>query len=58
MGVHIYDDKLVTFHFQFNLSKNICKNIEHEVYHFMRHNGLLAEQRTKNEIDQLLFECS
>ena len=39
-----------------SLPKNVDKNIEHEVYHITRHHGFSAEQRIKNQIDQLLFE--
>ena len=38
------------------MPKNIDKNVEHEVYHITRHHGFSAEQRIKNETDQLLFE--
>ena len=61
MGVHIYENKFATeeakfFRFQFHLPKMFDKNIEHEIYHILRHKGVLAQQRINNEIDQLLYK--
>ena len=61
MEVYIDDNNLViiepkTFHFHFDLHKNVDKNVKHEIDSAIKHNGLLAEERIKNEIDQLLFK--
>ena len=52
MVVYIYDNKFLTtkikhFNFQFDLHKNFDKNIEHELYHIIRRNQFLTEQRIK-----------
>ena len=49
----IYDKKLVitrtkTFHFHFNLTKKADKNLNHNIYHIIKHNGFLAGHRMKN----------
>ena len=54
MGGNIYDNKLVitevrSFQFQFDLSKNVEKNLRHEVDHTIRYHGFLAEQRIKKD---------
>ena len=56
MGVFIGDNKLkitetINFHFYFDLPKDVDK---HKIDHIIKHNGYLAEQRIKNEIDQQL----
>ena len=59
--MHIYDNKLViteikAFDFQFDLPEYTDKNLKHKVDHIIRHNGFLAEEKMKNEIDQLLYK--
>ena len=61
MGVHIHDNKLViietkTFYFHFYFLKDVEKNLKHEIDHIIKHNGFLADQRTKNENEQLLYK--
>ena len=61
MGIHIVDNKLVatepkTFHFDFDLPKDVDKSLKHEIDHIIKHNGFLAEQRIKNELDLLLYK--
>ena len=52
MEVHIEDNKLVTI----TEPKTICFDLSKDVYNNLKykHNELLAEHTTKNEISQLL----
>ena len=59
--VNIDENKLVIteikpFYLHFDLPRNDDSNLKHEVDHFIKHNGFLAEHRMKNEIEQLLFQ--
>ena len=61
MGPYIDDNKLVitrpkTFNFYFYLAGNVDKNLRHEIDFIIKQNGFLAEQKIKNEIDQLLYK--
>ena len=42
-------------YFHFNLPKNVDKNLKHETGQIIKHDEFLAEQRIRNDIDQLLF---
>ena len=46
--MYIYDNKVViketkTFHFHFDLPKDVDKNLKHEIDHITRHNRYLAK---------------
>ena len=61
MGVYIDDNKLAiiepkNFHFHFSLHKDVDKNSKHEIDSIIKCNGVLAEQRINNKIDQSLFK--
>ena len=61
MGVYIDNNKLAiikpkTFHFHFGLHKDVDKNSKHEIDSVIKCNGVLAEQRINNKIDQSLFK--
>ena len=53
------DNKLVKMtepkSISFNVTKKADNSLMHEVNHIIKHNGFLTENRTKNEIEQLLF---
>ena len=42
-----------TFHFDFNIPRNVDKNLKHEIEFIIKHNESLAEYIIKNDIDQL-----
>ena len=42
-----------TFYFDFNLPKNVDKNLKHET-ECIKHNESLAQHKIKNKIEQLL----
>ena len=57
--MYIEHNKLViterkTFHF--DLPKDVDRNFRHEIDSIVKQNGFLAEQRIKNEIEQLLYK--
>ena len=45
-----------TFCFNFDWPKNIDENLKHEVEFVIKSNESLAENKIKNEIDQLLLK--
>ena len=60
MGVYFDDNKFAmiepqTFHFHFDLPKDVDKNLKLETDFVIRHNEYLVKGRIKNEIDQLLY---
>ena len=60
MGLYFDDNKFVmiepqTFHFYFDLPKDVDKNLKLEIDFVIRHNEYLVKERIKNEIDQLLY---
>ena len=59
MGVYIDDNKLViteikTFHFDFDLSKSVGKNLKLKIEFITKKNEFLVKHKIKNKIDQLL----
>ena len=46
-----------TFHFNFDLPKNVDKNLKHEIEFIIKRNESSAECKIKNEIEQLLVKC-
>lgn len=56
----IMKDKMIvirepkTFHFKFDLPKDVERNWKHEIELIIKHNESLAEYEMKNEITQLL----
>ena len=54
MRLHIGDKKLVTIYF--DLPKDVCNNLKHEIVFIIKHNNFLAEHATKKEISQVLFK--
>ena len=46
-----------TFHFNFDLPKDIDKYLQHETKFIIKRNACLAENEIKNEIEQLLSKC-
>ena len=61
MGVHIDDNKFIitdtkTFYFDFDLPKDVDKDLKREIGHITKQNGYIAKQRIKNETNQLLFK--
>ena len=57
MSMHIDDNKLAIITepktICFNLTKNVDDSLRQEIDQIIKHNGFLAEQRIKSEIDQL-----
>ena len=43
-----------TFYFDFDLPKHVDKNLKHEIQFIIKRNESSAENKTKNEISQLL----
>ena len=43
-----------TFYFDFDLPKDVDKNLRHEIKFIIKRNESSAENKTKNEISQLL----
>ena len=43
-----------TFYFDFDLSKDVDKNLKHEIKFIIKRNESSAENKTKKEISQLL----
>ena len=43
-----------TFYFHFDLSKDVDKNLKHEIQFIIKSNESLAENKIKNETEQLL----
>ena len=56
----IMKDKMIvirepkTFHFKFDLPKDVERNWKHEIELIIKHNESLAEQKIKNDIIQFL----
>ena len=48
--------EIESFRFRLNLPKDFDKNLKHEVVRIVRHHVVLAKQKVKNEIDQILFK--
>ena len=46
-----------TFYFDFNWPRNVNENLKHEIEFIIKSNELLAENKIKNEIEQLFFKC-
>ena len=46
------------FHFNYNLPKDIDKNLRHEIQFIIKHNESLAEYKIKNEIKHILSKNS
>ena len=46
--------KSKTFYFDFDWPKNVDENLKHEIEFLIKSNESLAENRIKNEIEQLL----
>ena len=59
-GVYIENKKLAIIpdpkSIRFNLIEKSNNNLRYEIDHIIKHNELLAEQRTKNETKQLLYK--
>ena len=45
-----------TFYFYFDWPKEVNENLKHEIEFIMKSNESLAENKTKNETEQLLFK--
>ena len=45
-----------SFYFYFDWSKNVDKNLKHEIKFIIKSNESLAENKTKNETEQLLLK--
>ena len=43
-----------TFYFDFDWSKDVDENLKHEIGFIIKNNEYLAENKIKNEIEQLL----
>ena len=61
MRARMDNNKLVsseakTFHFHFDMLKDVDKNFKHEIDHIIIHNRFLAVQRIKIEINKLLYK--
>ena len=58
MTMYINDNKkeTKTFHFHFYFAEKVDDSLKQEIYSIIEDNGFLAEQRIKNEIDQLLHK--
>ena len=47
-----------TFYFDFYYPKNVDENLEHEIEFITESNYFLAENKMKNEIEQLFSKCN
>ena len=47
-----------TFHFKFDLPKNVDKNLKHEIEFIIKRNESSAECKIKNEIDHYWLNVS
>ena len=58
MTMYINDNKkeTKTFHFHFYFAEKVDDSLKQEIYSIIEDNGFLAEQRIKNETDQLLHK--
>ena len=54
--IEIRDPK--TFCFNFDLTKDVDENLKHKIEFIIKSNESLAENKTKNEIKQLLTETA
>ena len=45
-----------SFYFNFDLLKDVDKNLKHEIEFIIKHNESLAEHKVKNKIEQLFFK--
>ena len=45
-----------TFYFDFDWPRNVNENLKHEIEFIIKSNELLAENKIKNEIEQLFFK--
>ena len=45
-----------TFYFDFDLPKNLDKNLKHGIAFIIKSNGSLVQNKIKNEIEQLLHK--
>ena len=45
------------FYFNFDWPKKVDENLKHEMKFIIKSNGVLAENRIKKEIEQLLSRC-
>ena len=45
-----------TFYFYFHWPKDVDKNLKHEIEYIIKSNESLAENKIKNEIEQLLLK--
>ena len=45
-----------TFHFDFDWPKDVDENLKHKIEFIIKNNESLVENKTKNEIEQLLFK--
>ena len=45
-----------TFYFDFDWPKNVDENLKHEIEFIIKSNESLAENKIKNEIEQLLLK--
>ena len=45
-----------TFYFYFDWPKEVNENLKHEIEFIIKSNESLAENKTKNETEQLLFK--
>ena len=46
-----------TFCFNFYWPKDFDENLKHEIEFIIKNNEILAENKIKNNIEQLLFKC-
>ena len=46
-----------TFYFYFDQPKNVDENLKHEIEFMIKSNKCLAENKIRNEIEQLLSKC-
>ena len=58
MTIYINDNKkeTKTFHFHFHFAEKVDDSLKQEICSIIEDNGFLAEQRIKNETDQLLHK--
>ena len=45
-----------TFYFDFDWPKDVDENLKHKIEFIIKNNESLVENKTKNEIEQLLFQ--
>ena len=45
-----------TFYFDFDWPKDVDENLKHKIEFIIKNNESLVENKTKNEIEQLLFK--